>query len=165
MAYHAECRAEGRVPVIAEGVERVHPRIADALREREHVRLLDRYAGLNGEAAQLADLARRVRGVRRELEGLRQDERERVRRIDLLAYQVEEIRTAGLTLGEIEALEAERRRLANAGTGSDLAGDSHQHDRILIEGWQDFSSLRHDVLRAPFQDESLRKTQGPRDMA
>ena len=55
------------------------------LREREHVGLLDRYAGLDGEVVQVADLARRVRGVRRELEGLRQDERERVRRIDLLS--------------------------------------------------------------------------------
>ena len=39
------------------------------LRECEHVGLLDRYAGLNGEVAQVADLVRRVRGVRRELEG------------------------------------------------------------------------------------------------
>jgi DNA repair protein RecN (Recombination protein N) len=84
------------------------------LREREHVGLLDRYAGLNGEAAQAADLARRVRGVRRELESLRQDERERARRIDLLAYQAEEIRAANLAPGEAEMLEAERRRLANA---------------------------------------------------
>jgi len=59
----------------------------------------------------------------------------------------------------------EGRRLANAGTGPDLAGDSHQHDRVLIEGRQDFSSLRHDVLRRNFQDGSPRETRGPRDMA
>ena len=94
------------------------------LREREHVGLLDRYAGLNGEAAQVADLARRVRGVRRELEGLRQDERERVRRIDLLAYQVEEIRTANLAPDEVEALEAERRRLANAEQLAELSNEA-----------------------------------------
>jgi DNA repair protein RecN (Recombination protein N) len=94
------------------------------LREREHVGLLDRYAGLGGEVAQVADLARRVRGVRRELEGLRQDERERVRRIDLLAYQVEEIRTANLAPDEAEALEAERRRLANAEQLAELSNEA-----------------------------------------
>ena len=94
------------------------------LREREHVGLLDRYAGLGGEVAQVADLARRVRGVRRELESLRQDERERARRIDLLAYQVEEIRTASLTPDEAEVLEAERRRLANAEQLAELSNEA-----------------------------------------
>jgi DNA repair protein RecN (Recombination protein N) len=94
------------------------------LHEREHVGLLDRYAGLDGEVAAIADLARRVRGVRRELENLQQDERERARRIDLLAYQVEEIRGANLALGEAEELEAERRRLANAEQLAELSGEA-----------------------------------------
>jgi DNA repair protein RecN (Recombination protein N) len=94
------------------------------LREREHVGLLDRYVGLNGEAAQVADLARRVRGVRRELESLKQDERERARRIDLLAYQVEEIRAATLAPDEAETLEAERRRLANAEQLAELSNEA-----------------------------------------
>ncbi len=84
------------------------------LREREHAGLLDRYAGLNGQAAEVADLVRRARGVRRELEALRQDARERARRIDLLTYQVQEIRAAKLKPGEEAELDAERRRLANA---------------------------------------------------
>ncbi len=84
------------------------------LREREHIGLLDRYAGLSDQAAAVADLVRRVRHIRRELETLRQDERERARRIDLLAYQVEEVRSARLKPGEEEELEAERQRLANA---------------------------------------------------
>jgi DNA repair protein RecN (Recombination protein N) len=66
------------------------------LHEREHVGLLDRYAGLGEEVGRVADLVRRVRAVRRELEGLRQDERERARRIDLLSYQVEEIDSASI---------------------------------------------------------------------
>ncbi|MCU0504073.1 MAG: DNA repair protein RecN, partial [Anaerolineae bacterium] len=55
-----------------------------------------------------------VRGLRRELESLRQDERERARRIDLLTYQVQEIGAARLQDGEPAELDAERRRLANA---------------------------------------------------
>jgi len=37
MAYHAECKASGRDPSIAEGISRVHPLIAAALREHEHL--------------------------------------------------------------------------------------------------------------------------------
>ncbi len=84
------------------------------LHEREHIGLLDRYAGINGQVAEMAELVRRVRDVRRELESLRQDARERARRIDLLTYQVEEIRAAALQPGESTELEGERRRLANA---------------------------------------------------
>jgi DNA repair protein RecN (Recombination protein N) len=68
------------------------------------------------------------------LESLRQDERERARRIDLLAYQVEEIRTAHLTAGEPEELEGERRRLANA---EQLAAFSSEALNLLQEGGEE----------------------------
>ncbi len=84
------------------------------LREREHVGLLDRYAGLEGQVAEVTDRIRRLRQVRRELDSLRQDERERARRIDLLTYQVQEIGAARLSPDEPAELEGERRRLANA---------------------------------------------------
>lgn len=101
------------------------------LREREHIGLLDRYAGLHGQATELAELVRRVRGVRRELEGLRQDERERARRIDLLTFQVEEIGAAALRSGEEEELEIERKRLANA---EQLAALSNEAVTLLSGG-------------------------------
>lgn len=101
------------------------------LHEREHLGLLDRYAGLNGQAAELAELVRRVRAVRRELEGLRQNERERARRIDLLTYQMEEIGAAALQPGEEEALEVERKRLANA---EQLAALSSEAVALLAGG-------------------------------
>jgi len=101
------------------------------LREREHIGLLDRYAGLDAERAEMADLARRLRAVRRDLQSLRQDERERARRIDLLTYQVEEIRSARLNTDEGEALESERRRLANA---EQLAAYSNEAVQLLQEG-------------------------------
>ncbi len=101
------------------------------LREREHIGLLDRYAGLNGQATELAELVRRVRAVRRELEGLRQDARERARRIDLLTFQVEEIGAAALRPGEEEELEIERKRLANA---EQLAALSNEAVMLLSGG-------------------------------
>jgi len=101
------------------------------LRERRHIGLLDRYAGLEVQQAQMADLVRRLREVRRALASLRQDERERARRIDLLTYQVEEIRAAELDMGEQEELEGELRRLANAEQLATLSGEAVQ---LLQEG-------------------------------
>jgi DNA repair protein RecN (Recombination protein N) len=94
------------------------------LREREHIGLLDRYAGLAEQQNEVADLVGRLRRVRRDLESLRQGERERVRRIDLLSYQVEEISAAQLRGGEIEELDAERSRLGNAEQLAALAAEA-----------------------------------------
>ncbi|SFX52432.1 DNA repair protein RecN (Recombination protein N) [Thermoactinomyces sp. DSM 45891] len=51
--------------------------------------------------------------IERKLAKLNQDERELVQRIDLLEYQLEEIRDTQLILGEDEVLETECRKLAN----------------------------------------------------
>jgi len=37
MSYYAECQASGRQPLISEGISKVHPLLADALRTHEHV--------------------------------------------------------------------------------------------------------------------------------
>jgi DNA repair protein RecN (Recombination protein N) len=84
------------------------------MRQREHVNLLDRYAGLLGPRDKLAPEVRRLLAVRKELAGLRRDQRELARRLDLLSFQVEEIDGAALEPGEDAALDGERRRLANA---------------------------------------------------
>ncbi len=84
------------------------------LRVREHVYLLDRFAGLDALRAQVAEIVQQIHGVRRELHTLRQNERDRMQRIDLLRFQVDEINTAKPLPGEKEALEAELVRLSNA---------------------------------------------------
>jgi DNA repair protein RecN (Recombination protein N) len=69
---------------------------------------------------------RHLRAVRRDLESLRQDERERARRIDLLSYQVDEIGAARLEPGEDAELDIERRRLANAEQLASLTSEALQ---------------------------------------
>ncbi len=101
------------------------------LQVREHLRLLDRYAGLEEARAEVARLVAQLRQVREELETLRRDARELARRLDLLSYQVEEITAAALEEGEDERLEAERRRLAHAET---LATQSAAVHRLLVAG-------------------------------
>lgn len=101
------------------------------LNPREHINLLDRYANLEPQRAEVAAQVGRLRQVRSDLASLRQNAREIARRIDLLTYQVEEIEAAGLAPGEDERLEGERRRLANAET---LASQAAAVYRLLAEG-------------------------------
>ncbi len=89
---------------------------ADAQRD-----LLDRYGGLMAQRQTLAGLVRELRAARAEWRALQQDEREVARRIDLLSFQVEEIRAAKLRPGEEEELARERTLLANAGRLAELA--------------------------------------------
>lgn len=85
------------------------------LRPENHVHLLDNYGGkghlsLVEQADRLASAWQQLRAEQKRLQS---DERERNRRMDLLAYQIQEIAEAKLQPGEDELLEQERSRLAN----------------------------------------------------
>jgi DNA repair protein RecN (Recombination protein N) len=84
------------------------------LRTKEHLRLLDSFAGLQDEVARYRDCYNRLRRVLFELEELRRAERDAARRADLLTYQIGEIEAATLQPEEEDALRQERSRLANA---------------------------------------------------
>ena len=86
------------------------------LREERHRDFLD---ALGNDAfrqlrTDVAQLAHRRQQLLHEQQALISDERDRLRAIDLLAFQLEEIEQAQLTIDEEEALAAERLRLANA---------------------------------------------------
>ncbi len=120
----SQCRVNGRLctagtlrEVAAELID-VHGQHEhqSLLAAERHVDLLDAWAG-----APVLELRRRLgddyaewRGVRRELEAMQTDERDRARQLDLYRFQIEEIDGAQLTLGEEEELVADRLRLASA---------------------------------------------------
>ncbi len=79
-----------------------------------HIDFLDQFGGLMDQRATFADQVYDLRRVRKELDGLRNSERETARRIDLLRYQIQEIEEADLRIGEEEALQRERKLLGNA---------------------------------------------------
>lgn len=83
------------------------------LRVREHLELLDSYAGLAAERRSLADLVRRLRQVRAELRRLQEEERRAVREQELLRHEIAEIEAAGLRPDEEEELLRRRQRLRN----------------------------------------------------
>jgi DNA repair protein RecN (Recombination protein N) len=74
--------------------------------------LLDRFAGISGEA--IAAAHARWRAAADKLNDLLQGEQDRLRMVDLWSYQSKEIEAAHLEAGEDEALETEKRVLANA---------------------------------------------------
>jgi len=84
------------------------------LRVKNHLSLLDRFAGVETPLAEYQEVYEKLSGVRKELRKLRQSEEEAARRLELLTYQVDEITAASLEPGEEERLRAERTRLANA---------------------------------------------------
>ncbi len=96
------------------------------LRVREHIDFLDRYGDLWAVRHEVADLVRELRQVRQDLSALIRDERELARRADLLTYQVQEIASANLKVGEEQELNEERTRLANAEHLVELTNDAHR---------------------------------------
>jgi DNA repair protein RecN (Recombination protein N) len=94
----------------------------------EQTGFLDRFAG--AEHVRTVERHRtvfeRLRAVRRRLDELDREEREREREKDLLAYQVREIETAGVSPGETESLRHEESRLANAERLMDRATQAEQ---------------------------------------
>jgi DNA repair protein RecN (Recombination protein N) len=74
--------------------------------------LLDRFGGISTEAAAQAHSRWREASIR--LDEILQGEQDRLRMVDLWSYQKKEIDSARLEAGEDEALETEKRVLANA---------------------------------------------------
>ncbi len=101
------------------------------LNVRQHLRLLDHYAGTQAELSAYQSTYRELRRVQKELASLRESERDAARRSDLLAYQANEIEAANLKLDEEGPLRQELTRLANA---ENLAELSQQALNLLDEG-------------------------------
>lgn len=75
--------------------------------------LLDQFAGTDDLLEQVASLYSRRRGLERELESLSQNEQDRLRSIDLLSFQIQELEQARLEPGEDARLGDEKLVLAN----------------------------------------------------
>lgn len=88
---------------------------------RQHLGLLDSFAGVEAALAVYRKTYAEFQVARRELNSLRERESDAARRADLLTYQLNEIDAAHLRPGEEDDLRLERNRLANAETLSESA--------------------------------------------
>jgi DNA repair protein RecN (Recombination protein N) len=91
----------------------------------QHLALLDVWAGLEPMRAEVATAFGVVRGLREQLDRLRMDDRERAARLDLVEFQLTELRKANLQPGEDETLAGERQLLRSADTIQRLCGESY----------------------------------------
>lgn len=79
-----------------------------------HAEFLDEYAASASLLSEYLDKLSEMKELKRRLSSLQLDEEERLRRIDLLKYQTDELEKSQLRLGEKEELLAERSVLVNS---------------------------------------------------
>ncbi len=87
--------------------------------EQKHLQLLDAVANNEQLRMDYADRYSTVMLLQREIDRMTMDEGEKLRRMETLRYQIEEISKANLQIGEDEALESRRKILHNAEKLSD----------------------------------------------
>jgi DNA repair protein RecN (Recombination protein N) len=90
-----------------------------------HLPVLDEHAGLTELTTQVADSWAGVRTLREQLERSRMDSREKAARLDLITFQLGEIRRAAPRDGEDEGLAATRQVLASAERVQRLCAESY----------------------------------------
>ena len=82
--------------------------------EDNHLQFLDDFARNEALRAAYSESYSAVAKLRREIDRMSMDEGEKLRRMETLKYQIEEIEKANLTAGEDEELEARRKLLQNS---------------------------------------------------
>ena len=92
---------------------------------RTHLEMLDDYARLGELRREIADKYRLWQQVLKELESLRSDETQKLQLVDILQFQIDELKKANLQEGEDEELEIERRRLMNVEKLSALSDEAY----------------------------------------
>ncbi len=75
--------------------------------------LVDRFAGIEAEVAKIGILHRERSSLYEEMQRLAHNEQERLRTLDLLRFQAQELDQSRLSVGEDSELEAERQVLTN----------------------------------------------------
>lgn len=78
-----------------------------------HIVYIDALADIGERLAAYRGLYRELRAVEEELSSADTDESERLRRMDLLSFQITELEDADITVGEYDALSEERNALQN----------------------------------------------------
>ena len=105
--------------------------------ENNHLSYLDAFADNSQLRNNYTAAFEQVSKLRREIDRITMDEGEKLRRMETLRFQIEEISKAGLVAGEDEELEARRKILQNAEKLSDgiNAADMSYHDRRINDAF------------------------------
>ncbi len=90
-----------------------------------HIGMLDEFADAEDLGRSVESAYRELAAVRAELRNLEKDESEKLQLVDILRYQVDEIKRADLRPGEDAELEDEKRRVGNAEKLSNLSDEAY----------------------------------------
>ncbi len=106
----------GIIQQLAERLVDLHSQAShlSLMRPKEHLGILDRYAGLEGLRGEMAARARALHDVRQQIAQLEETDRQTAREAVLLRHEVDEIDAAAIRPDEEQAIEKQRARLKNA---------------------------------------------------
>ncbi len=96
------------------------------MNKASHIDFLDGYGKYGGLIAEYKEIYAKYKAVLRELEEINSDKEERARKLDLLAFQINEIEAAHLKENEDNELEERRNFLANAEKIVSGAGSAYE---------------------------------------
>jgi len=97
---------------------------ATLFNQATHLEMLDKFANLQSGREILAKKYRELAEIQRELNNLSDDEAQKLQLLDILQFQVEEIKKVNPQTGEDESLNEEKRRLDNGEKISTLREES-----------------------------------------
>lgn len=113
-----------------------------------HRLFLDLFGSLQEEQAAVENLYREVESLKREVDELQKRIEERANRLDLLKFQVHEIDSAVLKVGELERLCEQKSILSNHGRLKELVDSSYE----LLYGADDACMAKLSALRKKLQE-------------
>ncbi len=116
-----------------------------------HCGFVDSFGGYANILSDYRDCYSKLREVRKKLKSLNTDENEKLRRIDLLKYQINEIEASNITVGELQGLlerrelvrNSEKVRISLSMCLSLLSGDDNISgvETMIAQSLQEFSSV------------------------
>jgi DNA repair protein RecN (Recombination protein N) len=91
-----------------------------------HLEMIDWYGGLGSAREKVAQLFSRISDLRGRVKSIRESEKDRLQRLDLLKYQRQEIGALNLSVGLDDELAAERLLLSSAESRLEAAQEAYQ---------------------------------------
>ena len=155
----SSCKLNG-APATVSMLKQVGPRLVtihgqhesyELLSPEVHMAYLDSFAGLESLLAEYQAAYHTLRETQRKLEALQTDEGEKARLSDLLHYQIDEIQSANVRVGEREELEAQREVIRN----SEKIAGTLELLRGLLSGDEDSEGLLTGVEQASVEAERV----------
>ncbi|MGI8494755.1 MAG: DNA repair protein RecN, partial [Pyrinomonadaceae bacterium] len=109
-----------------------------------HLEMLDEYAGVKDLRLKVAEKYAELAAIQREIKNLNTDEAQKLQLLDILQFQVDEIKKVNPQSGEEDVLDEEKRRLNNIEKLSTMSDESYA---LLYENEEATATTLEKVIR------------------